>query len=519
MAGHQQIPIEQPLDVGSQRSVSSVNWYADHGYNHRTTTRVQPLVCGQKAFEDVATALNNARHSINMAFWGLDPAMVLVRNGDGTYDRENILCEILMKKGAVEGLTVRTANWDPRINSQFLTLTEQHNWGDYESFTERHDTMLHVQLPNMSQYVKTGSYHQKTIIVDVEDPETATAFIMGHNMLGAYWDTTDLLPHDSRRGLRLKIGRLYDVPSQNTYSSESKDKGPLFDVSCQVWGGAVIDVYHNFERSLKSKGHAVTPASSALSAAAFSTQDRPALMSQVAATFPEADPPETSIRQQYFNLITKANKYVFFLNQYFRDPDLTDEIIAELKKRGIPEKKKLPLIFVTNTFEGKFLEEGHDTMVLKKFRDAGIPISLARLVTPHTLNRREIKVHAKVLIVDDAIYSIGSANYNIRSMVADPEINITVLEPSKAEGLRKELLNMIIGSPMDKLVDVADYANLEEAGYNEWLKDLTKNDELYNKGKSFNKGRAITYTPTGWRGVLPTRFAQADDIVPNTTVT
>jgi phosphatidylserine/phosphatidylglycerophosphate/cardiolipin synthase-like enzyme len=62
---------------------------------------------------------------------------------------------------------------------------------------------------------------------------------------------------------------------------------------------------------------------------------------------------------------------------------------------------------------------------------------------------REIYIHSKLMIVDDLFVTLGSANLNHRSMAVDSEINISVLDPVKATGLRKKIWHQLTGGTAD----------------------------------------------------------------------
>jgi phosphatidylserine/phosphatidylglycerophosphate/cardiolipin synthase-like enzyme len=59
---------------------------------------------------------------------------------------------------------------------------------------------------------------------------------------------------------------------------------------------------------------------------------------------------------------------------------------------------------------------------------------------------REIYIHSKLMIIDDAFFTLGSANLNLRSMAVDAEINIGCDDPLLSEKLRREVFSMHSGS-------------------------------------------------------------------------
>ena len=58
----------------------------------------------------------------------------------------------------------------------------------------------------------------------------------------------------------------------------------------------------------------------------------------------------------------------------------------------------------------------------------------------------EIYIHAKVAIVDDAAFTVGSANLNLRSMAIDSELNILSQAKDVAYQLRADLFLQCSGS-------------------------------------------------------------------------
>lgn len=55
---------------------------------------------------------------------------------------------------------------------------------------------------------------------------------------------------------------------------------------------------------------------------------------------------------------------------------------------------------------------------------------------------REIYIHSKLMIIDDAFFTLGSANMNLRSMAVDAEINIGCDDPLLSGKLRREVFAM-----------------------------------------------------------------------------
>ncbi|PHV16486.1 hypothetical protein CSQ90_12350 [Janthinobacterium sp. BJB303] len=62
---------------------------------------------------------------------------------------------------------------------------------------------------------------------------------------------------------------------------------------------------------------------------------------------------------------------------------------------------------------------------------------------------REIYIHSKLMLVDDAFMTLGSANLNQRSMAVDSEINIATVDHRVARDLRKRVWRMHSGGLVD----------------------------------------------------------------------
>ncbi|MEL6960540.1 MAG: phospholipase D-like domain-containing protein [Pseudomonadota bacterium] len=560
-------PIEQVCDPSSQRSFEVPEWFANNAeFDLRYATRVQPLVCGEDAFAAVSRALNGAQHSINMCFWGLDPAMLLKRGTAENWDNTEILGEILLRKAIDEGVTIRMIVWDHYfesigsmgIGSSETDPTNQDTGGNsrnlerFRSFTSNIPN-IDVRMTNALSTIRWTyfpSFHQKSIIVDIENPPASTAFVMGHNMLVSYWSKQSLRKYDNNRQFYLQNNREIDaddfasdvrraretyefyrdmtgyVPpnhaatverfrqqydalrnatAQNRFSyttHRAPHLKPYLDVSSQIWGKAVTDVYDNFSRVWKENAGSAPPAHPPVSQFQASGHTAPA---QVAATFPLTQAKD--IEKLYRHAMQNADRYILMVNQYFRNWPLTDEIIDWwAQHRDIPCRKKVPLMIVTNDWNlpenidtlgfmdraSARAQAGHDGVTRDKFLAAEAPISLTKMLTEEQGDHSTIYVHAKLLLVDDVCYSIGSANYNRRGMESDPELNIGVLDGQEALRLRREVMNILVGDPMNDL----GAGNDPMDAFARWQSMVTANTNASASSARLPHGRVVSYSAT-----------------------
>jgi|GEM_PF-4923005 len=483
-------PIPQFTQIGGS-PVSTPRWFASDGYNLRFLTKIEPLICGKVAFEAVAIALKEATKTIHIAIWGLDPGLVMLRNGNGTYAEEDILFNILLER-ASEGVKIDIVVW----NSPGPMLG---NLKHLYNISKNIDNIAVKLTSHNSALGASGSFHQKMVIVDVETPKIATAFVMGHNLMAEYWATTALPANSAQRDFKLKIigGHLRGPKKliSATVVKKKMTKIPYLDVSSQLWGAGVVDVYHAFSTIWRKNGSQEVPSVSSLNAKLQEYNAAPraggSTISQVAVTWnPEKI---EAIREQYKNAFRATNRYVIMINQYLRDQSLAQEIIDGFRQRIGRGSKDLHIIIITTNFEEDNtlpIETGFEKVVINMFLNAGITVSLGRLVTKLANGRRNIYIHAKVLIVDEAFTTLGSANFNDRSFRSDPELNIGMQDPALTARFRRELMDIIIGNSMDTL------QSDPEKGYGDYLKLIDENDKKYSANQNLPHGRVITYTPT-----------------------
>jgi cardiolipin synthase len=131
------------------------------------------------------------------------------------------------------------------------------------------------------------------------------------------------------------------------------------------------------------------------------------------------------IHQFYFSAITSAKKSVYVTTPYFIP---NDEIISAMKiaaLRGVDVKLVLPE--KTDSYITKWCSETY----LGELLMAGVQI----------YKYQPCFVHSKVMIVDNVISSIGTANMDYRSLETNFEVNAVFYDKQIAEDLTKHFLD------------------------------------------------------------------------------
>lgn len=408
-----------PLDVAHIPAAGTAS------YPRRPGNAVRPLVDGEPAFRRICEAVEAARKRVwvTVAFVDRDVAMP---DGRGSFFD-------VLARAAARGVDVRALFWrEPRLgellpdSSHFAGTEEEWAWLQTQAarFVARWD-----HLPDYC-------HHQKSWVVDAGEPGEV-GFVGGINL-----DRGSVVPpgHPWRAG----------EPS-------------IHDVYCEVRGPAVTDVVHNFvqrwnEASERSAPRGCWPDDASAAdlpfprATAAAAGDVPvqitrtvragrytaAVASPGAPPFPIVDG-ETSILEQYRGAIEAARRTIYLENQFLHSPVVL-AALDEACRRGV---------------EVVFVVPGEPMVEVRRARDdprfAFVLAQLAVLgahpnFTLAALARRtpggwaDIYVHAKLMLVDDAWATIGSANVANRSFHGDTELNASFWDARTARALRVELL-------------------------------------------------------------------------------
>jgi len=222
---------------------------------------------------------------------------------------------------------------------------------------------------------------------------------------------------------------------------------------------------------------------------------------------------EKTIKECYANLTRQAHHYIFFQNQYIQYGAWAthlNECVQNLRKGGF--KKPIYVFILTSTPErdgmdiatydvaqqlgqSATMKVEHDEAELqalqgkrampitpKQLAKSGINAVMGSLWTcvqpkPKPDEYEEIYIHSKVAIVDDAAFTIGSANLNVRSMAIDSELNILSEAKDVAYKLRCDMFSQCAGSP-----GPGQFEDIGET-FDEWKKKMHKNLQAMKAGE------------------------------------
>jgi cardiolipin synthase len=145
-------------------------------------------------------------------------------------------------------------------------------------------------------------------------------------------------------------------------------------------------------------------------------------IAQTISSGPDSDFP--SIQQLYFTIINRAKKYVYITNPYIIPGEALLEALQVAALSGVDVRLLL------SASSDSHLVKWTVRSYFEDFLKAGVKI----YIYPDGF------LHSKVIVSDDELTTIGTANLDIRSFEQNYEINILVYEKAFAEKLKQDFL-------------------------------------------------------------------------------
>ena len=130
------------------------------------------------------------------------------------------------------------------------------------------------------------------------------------------------------------------------------------------------------------------------------------------------------IEELFVEQIGRAKRFIYAESQYFASRRIAEAIALKLSEPDPPEVVLInPL-----TSEGWLEQTAMDGARVRLLHAIGErdPEGRFRIYVPRTSGGAQIYVHAKLMIVDDEIIRVGSANMNNRSMGLDTEADVFI---------------------------------------------------------------------------------------------
>ena len=257
------------------------------------------------------------------------------------------------------------------------------------------------------------SHHEKVVVID-----DSLAACGGIDITFARWDTAEHREHDARRR----------SPGRLRYR-------PWHDLAMLVEGDAAAALGELArERWLGSGGHGT-----GRRAALDPCRPRAATLwpQRLVADFTDVEigiartrapwrggPAIREVEALFLEHIARARRYIYMESQYFASRAVAEAMAVRLTEPEPPE-----IVLVTSVSAHSWLQrQAMDNARARLLRALARIDHAGRLhaYAPLTAAGTQIYVHAKLMIVDDAIVRVGSANLNNRSMGLDSECDLFI---------------------------------------------------------------------------------------------
>ena len=252
-----------------------------------------------------------------------------------------------------------------------------------------------------------SSQHQKIVVID-----GAVAFVGGLDLTIRRWDTSE---HAARHPHRA--------------DPDGKPYPPFHDVQCMVDGEAAAALSELAETRWRAAGCTVENAAAIRDdrwPASVPVQARDITAGIARTEIKTArDPGVNEVARLFEASINAANRFIYIENQFTSTTD-----IARLLAQRMLDVPSLRVLIVTpkmhsSWFESQAMQGGRGGFI-DQFIAAGV-MDRIRFLYPATREAETIAavmVHSKLMIVDDCLLRVGSANLNNRSMGADTECDL-----------------------------------------------------------------------------------------------
>jgi phospholipase D1/2 len=375
--------------------------------------RVAIIVDAADYFRAVKEAFLKARHSIYLIGWDFDTRIEFEPEG-AELEGPNALGPFLrwlVKRRP--NLNVYVLKWD--IGTLFALGRGTTPFAILGWTTSRR---LHFKLDGM--HPPGAAHHQKIVVVD-----DVLAFCGGIDMTADRWDTRDHRDDDPRRRR----------PGGSSY-------GPWHDATAAVDDGAARALGELArDRWKRATGEAIKPPSPSLSAI-WPEAIRPTFQDVdlgIARTIPRHGEVTEAreVERLTLDAIHGARRAIYCESQYFASRCVAEAIAARLAETDGPEVVVVNPLSADGFLEAEVMDSARARMfdlVRRSDRHGRF-----RIYTPVTEGGQPIYVHAKILVVDDSLFRIGSSNLNNRSMGFDTECDLVIEAGPDDRSLRRRI--------------------------------------------------------------------------------
>ena len=373
--------------------------------------RAAVILDGAPYFGAVRTALLNARHRAVIAGWDIHSRTRLVGpEGHANDGLPETLAEFL--SALVERrpqLEISLLLWDYAV----LYAAEREL---FPTYTLRWNTPPNIKLCLDDEVPIGSSQHQKLVVID-----DTIAFTGGLDITVRRWDTSDHRADNPQR--RDPADRPYEPFHDVQMLLDGEAARALAALARTRWEYAAHEPLPPIETSHDPWPESVKPDFANIAVGIARTQPRFEQQAEL-----------REVEALFLDSVAAAERTIYIENQF-----LSWVRIAEAIATRLGERPQLEVLIVGPATHASWIEarsmRNGQIRFMQILRDSG-HANRIRVVSPvvrQDSRTAHTMVHAKVMIVDDVLLHVGSANLNNRSMGTDTECDVAIEAGSEAE--------------------------------------------------------------------------------------
>jgi len=344
-------------------------------------------------------AMLKARSQILLIGWDFDTRIFLDDSpGDGAPARLGPFLSWLAKNRP--DLSIHILKWDMgavKLLGRGTTIFRLARWAWHSRIFFKLD----------GAHAFGASHHHKILVVD-----DALAFCGGIDMTASRWDTRAHEDRDEGRR-RPTTGRRYGPWHDATMAVSGPAARALGELARERWraaGGSPIQPPR-------------APADPWPEALAPQFRDIDVAIARTRGAY-RGDAEVREIEALFVDMIAAARRFVYAENQFF-----ASRVIAQAIARRLAEPDGPEFVLVNPKRSDGWVEEevmGPARARLMRLLAKADRHGRFRIYTPVTQDGEDIYVHSKIVVADDEMLRVGSANMNNRSMGLDSECDLLI---------------------------------------------------------------------------------------------
>ena len=404
--------------------------------------RFAVIIDAEQYFLAARDAMLQARKSIMLVGWDFDARIHLARADDKERAPLKLGDFVLWLVKHRPELEIRLLQWNSgTIRNLFRGANAWHflRWKMHPRITARMDS-VHPPI---------AAHHQKLLAVD-----DSIAFCGGIDMTTHRWDT--------RAHADVEPGRVSpwgaQLPPWHDLSSmfDGEAARAIGDLCRLRWTRACGEILPQVQGAAVTWPQNVPPLAGPVQIG-------------IARTSPEMPgyEPLREIEAMHVEMIEQAQTLIYAENPYFASRKVAQALARRLEEPNGPE-----VVIVNPMQSGGWLEGLAMDTARARLMAALAPHDRhgrLGLFYPVTAKEKPIYVHGKLMIVDDRVLRIGSANFNNRSMRLDTECDVVLDADQDASGtltrtvrdLRNNLLAEHLGTTQEQVAGTyADHGSM-----------------------------------------------------------